>query len=253
VPPKTEEVLKNIDLSSAKLHKTDDITKNFKLIKIQRPGSSKEEVLVKEVNLPPAKGYYITEQTTYAKKPKFEMPYYTPPQFERVPIIEYVKKAREKKLPVRAPAERNLPILKPRNLPILKPRNLPILKPKETPYKETVAREGFKTAEMLENLLKGGQSKVVETKETVLKPIENLKKLSKEIPEEAKNDPEIRRRFIEIIKDVKKISGRARFENVSDDLRALDAKVNELNDLLKKYSNKGRKKQTKKGLPMGLC
>jgi hypothetical protein len=190
VPPKTEEVLKNIDLSSAKLHKTDDITKNFKLIKIQRPGSSKEEVLVKKVNLPPAKGYYITEQ---------------------------------------------------------KPRNLPILKPKETPYKETVAREGFKTAEMLENLLKGGQSKVVETKETVLKPIENLKKLSKEIPEEAKNDPEIRRRFIEIIKDVKKISGRARFENVSDDLRALDAKVNELNDLLKKYSNKGRKKQTKKG------
>jgi hypothetical protein len=153
---------------------------------------------------------------------------YIPPQFEKVSVKRLKELIKQKKLPT------------PKGETTIRPA------PKETPYKETVAKEGFKTTEMLEEFLKKGQSKV-ETRETVLKPIKNLKELIKEIPEEAKNDPEIRRRFVEITRDVKKISSEAPFRDVSDDLKVLGEKVNELKDLLKKqYSKTATEKTTKK-------
>jgi len=143
---------------------------------------------------------------------------YIPPQFERVSAVKLKEQARQKKLPA------------------IKEDTAIMLKPKETPYKEAVAQQGFKTSQILEEFLKKTQptQPKVETKEAVLKPIKKLENLVKEIPEEAKNDPEIRRRFVEIVRDLKKISKEAPFRDVSDDLRVLDAKADELKVLLRK-------------------
>ncbi len=155
---------------------------------------------------------------------------YTPPQFERVSTTRLQELARQKKLPT------------------TKGETAITLKPKETPYKEAVAQQGFKTSQILEEFLKKTQPPKVETKEAVFKPIKKLENLVKEIPEEAKNNPEIRRRLVEITRDLKKISSEAPFRDVSDDLRVLDAKVDELKALLRKQYG-GTKTTTEKPTP----
>jgi hypothetical protein len=171
-------------------------------------------------------------------------------EFETVPITKYAKQVRQSKLPVLAPKETrwefgNVGNAKP-PAPVSK-KEVSIIKPEETPYKETVARQGFKTSQKLEEFLKKTQPKTG-TKQAVLTPIKKLENLVKEIPEEAKNNPEIRRRFVEITRDLKKISGEAPFRDVSDDLRVLDAKVDELKALLKKQYG-GTKTATEKTTP----
>jgi hypothetical protein len=109
---------------------------------------------------------------------------------------------------------------------------------------KTLGRGAQKTAEkVVENVAKEtaentaskqATSPEAETKQTVLTPIKKLESLVKEIPNEAKNDPKIRRRLVEITRDLKKISREAPFRDVSDDLRVLDAKVDELKAFLKK-------------------
>jgi hypothetical protein len=276
---KSGETPKHVSFSSVERFTTKQPLNLDKVIWVEIRG--KKVPLVRTPARPSAENLYTSAQTTYTKKPNFEMLHYTPPQFERVPVVKYVKYAkqtREKKLPVVAPKEtrwefakakppavvfregkmtdyippqfervsivRLQELARQKNLPIAKGETAIVLKPKETPYKETVAREGFKTAQMLEEFLKKTQPKT-ETKQDVLKPIRKLENLIKEIPEEAKNDPEIRRRLVEIIRDLKKISSEARFRNASDDLRVLDAKVDELKTLLgKKYSRTAAEKTT---------
>lgn len=158
---------------------------------------------------------------------------YTPPQFERLSATRLKELARQKDLPK--------PLSEGEAIKAIKPL------PKEIPNKETVARQGFKVSQKLEEFLKKTQPEA-ETKQTVLTPIKKLESLVKEIPNEAKNDPKIRRRFVEITRDLKKISREAPFRDVSDDLRVLDAKVDELKALIKKQYG-GTKTTTEKPTP----
>jgi len=68
-----------------------------------------------------------------------------------------------------------------------------------------------------------------------------LRNLVKEMPEEAKNNPEIRQKLVEIARDLKKISGEAQFRDVSKDLKNLDAKTEELRKLLRKLYGETKK------------
>jgi len=156
-----------------------------------------------------------------------------PSQIDPEEVRQIIKMKREKKLPVLAQKETRWEFAE-RKLPVKAKQETAItFKPKETPYKEDVAQQGLKTSQILEEFLKKTQPKV-ETKETVLKPIKKLENLVKEIPEETKNNPEVRRRLVEITRDLKKISREAPFRDISDDLKVLDAKVDELKALLKK-------------------
>jgi len=149
---------------------------------------------------------------------------YVPPQFERLFATRLKELARQKNLPKLLSEGEITKTIKPL--------------PKETPYKEEVARQGLKTSQKLEEFLKklGAEPKRIETKETVLNPIKKLEYLIKEIPDEAKQDQDIRRKLVEITRDLKKIS----FRDVSKDLKTLDTKVEELKTLLKeRYSKTG--------------
>jgi hypothetical protein len=160
---------------------------------------------------------------------------YVPPQFERLSATKLNELIRQKKLP-RPPFEGER----------TKSIKLP---PKETPYKEEVAKQGYKTSQKLEEFLKnlGAKSKTekAKTKEAVLNPIKKLENLIKEIPDEARQDLEIRKRFVEVIRDLKKISKEAPFRDVSEDLRTLDTKVEALRTLLKKQYGKVKNSKEK--------
>jgi hypothetical protein len=171
-------------------------------------------------------------------------------EFEAVSVKDLKEKARQKMLPVLAPKETRWEFANAKP-PAVVSRGQAIKAitplPKETPNKETVARQGFKVSQELDEFLKKTQPEA-ETKQTVLTPIKKLESLVKEIPNEAKNDPKIRQRFVEITRDLKKISREAPFRDVSDDLRVLDAKVDELKAFLKKQYG-GTKTTTEKPTP----
>jgi len=163
-------------------------------------------------------------------------------EFEVISMKDLKEKARQKMLPTPAPKETRWEFANAKPPILVSKKEVSIMKPQETPYKEEVARQGLKTSQKLEEFLKklGAEPKRIETKETVLNPIKKLEYLIKEIPDEAKQDQDIRRKLVEITRDLKKISKEAPFRDVSKDLKTLDTKVEELKTLLKKrYSKTG--------------
>jgi hypothetical protein len=251
--PKLEKTPEQISFSSVERTTTKSPLADLdKLPRVKIAGSQKEVVFVRKPPSPPKDQYFYAKHTTTPKK--VEMLYYTPSQFERVPVIKYAREARKEKLPAPTPKETRWEFANAKppapavietrwqfgsrtgkaKPPAFAPKETSISSiPKETPYKETVAREGFKTSQILEEFLKKEQPKV-QTKEAVLEPIRKVRNLIKEIPEEAKKDPEVRAKLVEIARELKKISTQAPFRDVSSDLRVLDAKADELKALLRR-------------------